>query len=82
MLTRKQIVDKLRDFPPFDTGTLELVKSDGYFYFIFDSPERNIFETHSVFVNNVNQLSLDQWLFEGLHFAERLSKNFANTLYN
>lgn len=48
---------------------LDLCKGDGYWHFTFDDPKANVFETHSVMVHRLNQLSLEQWENEGSAFA-------------
>lgn len=40
----------------------ELVKGDGYFYFVGD--DLGLEYTSSVMVNRINQLTLDQWMEE------------------
>lgn len=43
---------------------LVLIKGDGYFYFVYDDVEKNIFATRSVYVYRLNQLTFDQWIEE------------------
>lgn len=49
---------------------VELVKGSGYLYFVFDDGKR--FDTLSVMVPRLNDLSLAQWVDEGKEFAARL----------
>lgn len=44
----------------------ELIKGDGYFYFIGDDVELAF--TTSVMVNSLNQLSLEEWVEEAINF--------------
>ena len=55
-------------------ANLELEKGDGYFYFVFDCdcPGNQIWETHSIYVNNLNQLTLDQWIEEANQFVDKV----------
>lgn len=41
------------------------LNGNGYWYLIYDDPEQNIFETHSVYVNRMSELTLEQWIEEG-----------------
>jgi hypothetical protein len=41
---------------------VELVKGEGYFYFVYDKGD--VYETRSVMVNSLNELPLDQWVEE------------------
>jgi len=49
---------------------LELVKGKGYLYFVFDDGKR--YDTLSVMVARLNDLSLAQWVDEGKQFAARM----------
>lgn len=52
-----------------DNLPVELVKGEGYFYFQYDLPEQNIFETESVYVDKLNHLAKDEWIRQGRQFA-------------
>ena len=52
---------------------LELVKGEGYFYFVYDTPE--LYETESVYVYRLNELTREQWLEQGRDFGERMRKS-------
>lgn len=41
---------------------LELVKGDGYCYWVYDAAEANIFETESVYVPRISDLTVSAWL--------------------
>lgn len=45
---------------------IELVKGEGYHYFVFDDGDR--FETHSVMIPHLRSWSGDNWVDEGLNF--------------
>jgi hypothetical protein len=46
---------------------IELVRGTGYFYFNSLAPE--CYETESVYVNTLNQLSREEWLQQGRELA-------------
>lgn len=50
----------------------ELVKGEGYFYFIGDAVEHA--DTSSVYVNSLNELSLDRWMEELADFVAESGK--------
>ena len=56
-----------------DGYPLELVKGDGYFYFDFAAYDRYdgrlVYETESVYVYRLNDLTLERWLEIGRQFA-------------
>lgn len=52
-----------------DNLPVELVKGEGYFYFQYDLPEQKVFETESVYVCKLNQLTKDEWVRQGRQFA-------------
>jgi hypothetical protein len=55
---------------------LELVKGSDYFYFVYDVPERNIYETKSVYVSNLCHMTKEEWMKEGREFISEInSKN-------
>lgn len=50
---------------------LEIVRGEGYHYFIYYKPERNIYETVSVYVPYTNTWSPSEWANQaGLAFVE------------
>jgi hypothetical protein len=50
----------------------ELVKGDGYHYFVWDDPWNTpSFETESVMVSSTNHLSQLEWLYEARQFIEK-----------
>ncbi len=51
------------------TTHIELVKGKEYYYFVFDDGKR--FETLSVMVARLNDLTLAQWIEEGNQFAAK-----------
>ena len=65
-ISSKQIVNKI------GCKYLSLCKGDGYWYFIYDDLERNIFETCSVPVMFLSQMKLDLWVEDGLAFVKQV----------
>jgi len=41
---------------------LELVRGEGYHYFVYEVPARNIFETVSIYVPYTNTYSAAEWV--------------------
>ena len=58
-----------------DNLPVELVKGDGYFYFIYDLPEQNVFETESVYVSKLSCFAKDEWIRQGRVFALETGHN-------
>jgi hypothetical protein len=52
---------------------LDLAKGSGYFYFIFDNPEANIFETESVYVCHMTHLDFESWVRTGRDFLAKMA---------
>ncbi len=63
MLTIKKFNNELR---AITSQYIELVNGQGYYYFVYDDGRR--YSTASVYVNTLNQLSLDTWLYEARCF--------------
>lgn len=53
-----------------DCPHLSLLKGDGYWYFVYDIPSLNIFETKSVYTMRLNDLTLDMWVADGKELVE------------
>lgn len=54
---------------------LNLYRGDGYWYFVYDIPERNIYETTSVFCKYLNSMALDLWVEDGKAFVAAVEKD-------
>lgn len=52
---------------------LELVRGEGYCYFIFDDGDKN-YHTKSVMVPRINYLSLESWIYEAQSFLKNVYK--------
>lgn len=49
---------------------LELIKGDGYWYFIYDDfILNNRFDTHSVYVMYLNSMPVEDWVYVGKEFV-------------
>jgi hypothetical protein len=48
---------------------VELVKGEGYFYYIFNEPRDSVYETRSVYVYRLSDLTKQHWIDEGRMFA-------------
>ena len=64
-VTTKAILDKISN------PALKLYKGEDYFYFVLD--DGVIFDTHSVYVTRLSDLSFDAWVDEGRGFIELVS---------
>ena len=63
---------------------VELVKGEGYFYFVFDNIVDNkhdlvdnqpqVYETENVMVCNFRDQMFDHWVRDGIDFAERIKR--------
>lgn len=66
MITIKTVNNAIKKL---DGGVGTLVKGEGYFYFF---PEKNEnWDTHSVMVYKINDLTLERWLEEYEEFKEQ-----------
>jgi hypothetical protein len=64
MITIKTILKRI------DSPCLTLQKGDGYYYFVYDSGD--LWDTHSVYTNALNHMSLEQWVEDGKDFINRV----------
>lgn len=55
---------------------LELVRGEGYHYFIYDNPERGVYETVSYMVCHTNSIPLDRWII----WAQEAYEDIINSL--
>jgi hypothetical protein len=55
-----------------DCQHLALHKGEGYWYFEYDDPANNIFETLSVYVARLSDLSLDGWISDGCSLVAKV----------
>ena len=54
---------------------LELVRGEGYHYFIYDVPAENIFDTESVYVCYTNTFTAKQWVEEAAYAMATITAN-------
>ena len=52
---------------------LNLVKGKDYWYFIYDDEEANKYDTSSVYVMTLNEMSLDRWVEEGKELVAKFN---------
>ena len=55
-----------------DKLSLEYASGDYYWYFIYDDPANEIFETQSVYVMRLNSMSLERWVEDGKSFVKKI----------
>lgn len=72
MVAIKSIIKEIND------PNLKLYRGEGYLYFVYDNPEKNVYETESVYVNRLNELSLETWVSIGKEFVENISKEITS----
>lgn len=61
-------------------ANLTIYKGEGYFYIEYDCEfpvSRQIFETHSVYVCSLNQLTVEQWIEEAKTLCNRVAAIYA-----
>lgn len=63
MLTLEKVNNEIR---ATTSQYIELVKGEGYFYFVYDDGKR--YSTASVYINILNQFTLEDWLYEAKAF--------------
>lgn len=51
---------------------IEMVRGDGYHYFIIDDPENNIYECESIMVPRFRSYSVDHWVQMGIDFYNKI----------
>lgn len=66
--TTKQIIKKI------GSDKLELTKNagDGYWYFIYDNKAAGKFDTLSIYVMYLNDMSIERWVEEGKDFVAKM----------
>ena len=51
---------------------INLYMGSGYWYFVYDDPNGDIYRTRSVYVRCLNVFTLDQWIEEGKDFVKEI----------
>lgn len=54
-----------------DKLSLVRVPGDGYWYFAYDAIESNFYETESIYVMRLNDMSLERWVEYGVSFVAK-----------
>lgn len=57
---------------------VELVKGDGYHYFVYDDGDK-IFETESVMEHFLTNMPLERWVTDGKNFANKVEEKYRNS---
>ena len=63
MLTLEKVNNEIR---AATSQYITLYKGEGYFYFVYDDGKR--YSTTSVYINILNQFSLEEWVYEAKAF--------------
>lgn len=56
---------------------VELVRGDGYWYFVYSDVARNIFDSESVYTMRLNDLTVAHWVEIGEKFISRIEAEHA-----
>lgn len=56
---------------------VELVRGEGYHYYVFDDVAANIYETESVMEMHFTNITHERWIADGIAFAERIKGEHA-----
>lgn len=64
--TVNQVLSKIKN------DKLSLLKGDGYWYFVYDDAENNIFETESVYIMYLSSMDVGEWVSIGKGFVVRV----------
>lgn len=73
-MTTRQRVEKHLNTLCRPGAVVEMVKGQGYVYFTYDDPARNIWESETVNVYAINQLPLARWIEAGAAFIKSTEK--------
>lgn len=56
---------------------LQLVDGKGYWYFIYDDVAKGAYDTTSVMVMRLGDLTVEQWAADGREFVAKMEKRYA-----
>lgn len=59
---------------------VELVRGEGYHYFVYDNPERNVYDTISVMVPYTNMCPVEWWVKEAEDAYEKIIADYNRPL--
>lgn len=51
---------------------LELVRGEGYHYFVYDNPAQNVFDTESIYVCYTNTYTAAEWVKEAIYALDTI----------
>ena len=57
-----------------DVPHLSLYEGPGYYYFVYDDVDADVYQTRSVMVYRLNHMTLDQWVQEGRSFVNEIRR--------
>ena len=58
-----------------DEPDLQLYQAPGYFYFVYDDGAE-IYDQHSVYVDKLSHMHLEQWVEEGKEFVKKVKEEY------
>jgi len=59
---------------------LDLVRGNGYWYFIYDDPVRGIYDTTSIPTMQLRNFTIEEWAADGREFVAKMEKRYAEKL--
>ncbi len=71
-ITTSQVIRKIIQINPSARGKIELVKGEGYWYFVYDDIKTGEYETYSVMTFTLNQMDIGRWVGIGIDFIEAI----------
>lgn len=77
--TKARLMNKIRKaVEPAMVDHLDLVKGDGYMYFVFDDDVH--FQTHSVMTQSMNDFTMDMWVAEAKDFIANVQEEISQRM--
>lgn len=68
-ITKQKIISRVRK----ETGmTIDMFRQTQSWVMVYDVPEKEIYETRTVYVMWLNDMSLEKWVSEGRSFAQEM----------
>lgn len=70
-ITKQKIISRVRK----ETGmTIDMFRQTHSWVMVYDVPEQGVYETRTVYVMWLNDMSLEKWVAEGCSFARELKE--------
>lgn len=57
---------------------LQLLRGNGYWYFVYDDPAKGLFDTMSVYTMHLGNYTVEQWAAEGRELVARVQNEYAS----